>query len=205
MRIGVYGGAFNPPHNGHLHAVESARAALGLDRVIVVPSCVPPHKEIPPGTPSDADRLEMARLAFSPIGAQISDMELRRGGVSYTAQTMELFASQHPGDDLWFIVGTDMFLSMHKWKTPERIFALCRIAAVPREADDRDAISEQKAQLERAYGARVDVVPVRPYEAASSHVRAALRSGGNDADALSEAVRAYIARRGLYKDGDARC
>ena len=200
MRIGIYGGAFNPPHNGHVHAARSAKEALGLDRVIVVPSCVPPHKQLAPGTPSDADRFEMARLAFSPMGAQVSDMELARGGVSYTAQTMELVARQYPKDDLWFIVGADMFLSMQKWKTPERIFALCRVAAVPREKDDLGAILEQKAQLERDYGARVDVVAAKPCEAASSRARAALKNG-EDTPTIPEAVRAYIARRSLYRAG----
>jgi len=113
MKIGILGGTYNPPHTGHLHAAQAAKEELGLDRLILLPSFIPPHKEMPQNTPDAAARLEMTRLAADEIGAEVSDLEIIRGGTSYTADTLAEFRKTYPDDTLWFIVG-GFFISQIK-------------------------------------------------------------------------------------------
>ena len=95
MRIGIYGGTFNPPHIGHVHAAEEAGRVLGLDKLLIVPDNVPPHKTLPEGSPDNAQRLEMARLAFGAVPcAEVSDLELRREGKSYSVDTVRAVHAQ---------------------------------------------------------------------------------------------------------------
>lgn len=127
-KIGVFGGTFNPPHAGHLLAAEEVKKALGLDRILFVPDAWPPHKAMPEGSPAPEQRLEMVRAAVKGLDiAEVSDMELRRGGKSYTADTLRLLKAQYPEDRLYLITGTDMFLSLHNWYAPEEI---CRHAVI---------------------------------------------------------------------------
>ena len=125
MKIGIYGGTFNPPHLGHLAAARAAIDALGLDKLLIVPDAVPPHKALPEGTPAAEHRLAMAeKLADAlllPKVAQASDLELTREGKSYTADTVAAVRAQEPDAELWLLMGTDMFLTLHRWYHPEEI------------------------------------------------------------------------------------
>ena len=116
MRIGIYGGTFNPIHRGHLTAARAAMDALGLDRLLLIPASVPPHKALPQGSADAADRLEMAALACAQLGpvAQALDIELHRTGPSYTVDTLRQLRMEHPEDELWLLMGTDMFLSLER-------------------------------------------------------------------------------------------
>ena len=116
-RIGIYGGAFNPPHLGHLRAAEAAREALALDKVLLVPTGESPHKPLPEGSPPGPDRLDLLRLAVGDLpGLEVSDMELRRPGPSYSYETVEALRVEHPDDELYFLMGTDMLLSFRTWR-----------------------------------------------------------------------------------------
>ena len=152
MKIGIYGGTFNPPHLGHLTAARAVFEMLGLDRLLLIPAGMPPHKAMPTGSPTAAQRLEMTRLAAEQLGlgnrVQTLDMELNREGKSYTADTLELLKQQYPEDELWLLMGTDMFLTLQVWRQPEKILALAGIAAFGRtEADTEELFAVQREYL----------------------------------------------------------
>ena len=135
--IGIYGGTFNPPHKGHMLAAAQCRAALGLERVLVIPAAVPPHKALFDGSPDAATRLRMTELAVQGLdGFEVSDVELRREGPSYTVDTLRELSAQHPGETLSLMMGTDMFLSFADWREPEQIAQLAQIVCFARTAID---------------------------------------------------------------------
>ena len=201
MNIGIYGGTFDPPHWGHITAARAAMEQLKLDRLVLIPDRVPPHKALPEGSASPEQRLEMATLAAAELGkrAEVSDRELRRSGPSYTSDTLAELRREHPEDALWLLMGSDMFLSLQTWHAPEEIMALARIAPFSREAEDESAaFAAQQSRLERAYGAQIRIVQnpeVR--ELSSTEVRAAL-AAGRGSDLLPPAVYGYVLREHLY-------
>ena len=201
MNIGIYGGTFDPPHWGHITAARAAMEQLGLDKLVLIPDRVPPHKALPEGSASPEQRLEMAALATAELGkrAEVSDRELRRDGPSYTSDTLAELRREHPEDALWLLMGSDMFLSLQTWHAPERIMELARIAPFSREAaDESAAFATQKARLERAYGAQIQIVQnPEVWELSSTEVRAAL-AAGRGSDLLPPAVYGYVLREHLY-------
>ncbi len=201
MNIGIYGGTFDPPHTGHVTAAKAAMKALGLDRLVLIPDAVPPHKVLPAGSAAARQRYDMAVLATAELGrrAEVSDMELRRSGVSYTADTLEAMREQYPNDTLWLLMGSDMFLSLQDWRRPEDIMALAHIAPFSRETEDESAVfAAQKVRLEREYGAQITLVPnPQVVDISSSEVREKLARGEGE-DMLPPAVWGYIQREHLY-------
>ena len=201
MNIGIYGGTFDPPHIGHVTAARAAMEVLGLDKLVLVPDAQPPHKALPEGGAAPRQRYDMAVLATAALGkrAEVSDMELRRSGVSYTADTLAALREQYPDDTLYLLMGSDMFLSLHNWRRPEVIMAMAHIAPFSREAEDESAaFAAQSARLEREFGAQVTVVPnPQVVELSSTEVRAALAQGGGE-DLLPPPVWGYIRREHLY-------
>ena len=201
MKIGIYGGTFDPIHRGHLTAAKAVRDALGLNKLLLVVDSIPPHKELPADSAGNEDRLAMTELATAELGkwAEVSDIELRRQGKSYTSDTLRQLKAMYPDDELWLIVGSDMFLSFHTWHEPEVIASLAGIAAVSRlEENEDDAFAAQKKHLEAAYGAHIVTVKnPNVIEVSSTEVREALSRGEGRAY-LSDAVYGYIARKHLY-------
>ena len=203
MKIGIYGGTFNPPHLGHLAAARAAIAALDLDRLMLVPAAIPPHKELPEGTPPPADRLAMAgKLADAlllPKVAEVDSLEMDRPGPSYTADTVELIHSREPEAQLWLLVGSDMFLTLHTWKEPERILKYASVCAFHRTQEDEAArFAGQKARLERDYGARVQLIPVPGLVEISSTRLRELLARAEGREYLHPSVYGYILLHGLY-------
>ena len=200
MRIGVFGGTFNPPHNGHVTMARAAAAQLGLDKLLLVPDSVPPHKPLPSGVTA-RQRYDMAALMAAPIGpvAGANDIELRRTGKSYTSDTLRALHEQYPDAELWLLMGSDMFLSLHTWHEPEVICELAHIAAFSRvEEDIRAAMARQKALLEEQYQANVMLLDNPEFiELSSTDVRTAL-AAGQGSDLVPEAVWGYIQREHLY-------
>lgn len=198
MRILVYGGTFNPPHRGHVHAVEAARRALEAERVFLVPASIPPHKPLAEGSPDAAERLRMTELAAAEIpGAEVLALELRREGVSYTSDTLRELKASFPEDELTFLVGTDMLLSLPAWHEPETICRLASIAVLARENGRESDLEAAAERLRGDFGATVHVIPGEPVEVSSSELRELLpkREGR---ELLPEKVYAYIIRRRLY-------
>lgn len=183
MNIGIYGGTFNPPHLGHLQAAKTAIAALKLDKLILIPAALPPHKELPEGTPSPERRLEMtAKMADAMAMSgtvEVSDLELRRPGKSYTADTLEQLHRQYPQAKLWLLMGTDMFLTLHLWREPERIMALAGICAFGRtEQDGEELFAPQRAYLKEHFGAEIVTITLPGLvDISSTRLRAGLDQG----------------------------
>lgn len=197
-RIGVFGGSFNPPHLGHLLAVREFQRALSLDRVLLVPAATPPHKALSANSPSARERFEMTILAASQLPfAEVSDLELRREGASYTADTLVELRGAYPNDELYLLMGTDMFLSFDRWYQPERIAALATLAVAHRSEDKAEKLQAQAAALEKAFHVRTVFVDNEFLPHSSTSVRALLAFGAAE-EYLAPAVLAYIQKNHLY-------
>ena len=154
MKIGIYGGSFNPPHLGHMAAAESAAKYLGLDELLLIPAGIPPHKMLSADAAGAEDRLAMTRLMGEQIaldtGVKVtaSDMEIMREGKSYTADTLRILHEQRPDDELWLLMGTDMFLTFQYWYKPDEIVQYAGLCAFGRtEKDGEELFAPQRKYL----------------------------------------------------------
>lgn len=199
-RIGIFGGSFNPPHLGHMLAVREFQKKLALDLVLLIPASVPPHKELVLDTP--LHRLQMTRLAAQELpGTEVSDLELRRPGLSYTADTVAALRAQYPNDELFLLMGTDMFLSFAKWYHPERITAEATLAVAHRAADEPKKLQACAAQLAECFGAKTVLVENEYLPHSSTSVRAMLAFDCAESF-LAPSVLAYIREHRLYGCGE---
>lgn len=197
-RIGIYGGTFNPPHRGHIEAARFARKALALDQLLVIPARTPPHKQENADITEGAHRLAMLELAFAgDNGITVSDLELQRDGVSYTCQTVEALKEQYPGDELFLLMGTDMFLSFSSWYQPEQILKRATIAVLCRdeEAGSRAVLETRKTLV--GQGGSVVLLENPVVEISSSTLRRLLVFGCTEAY-IPQSVLHYIYENGLY-------
>ena len=197
-KIGIYGGTFNPPHLGHIRGASYAKEALGLERVLLLPDRLAPHKDLPETAPTPEQRLEMLRIALAgEEKIQSSDIELRREGVSYTYLTLEALREQYPEEELILLMGTDMFLSFESWKEPERICGLATLGVFYRgEKGEKEKILAQKEALE-AKGAKVELVENDIINISSTQLRRLLAFHAAD-EFLPAGVGEYIRANGLY-------
>ena len=208
MRIGVYGGTFNPPHLGHIAAARAVFETLKLDRLLLIPDRQPPHKPLPEGSPSPEQRLELTRLAGEQLGlgdrVETLDLELRRSGPSYTADTLRAVHERYPDGELWLLMGTDMFLTLHTWHEPEQILALAGIAAFSRSQEDTEELfSRQRERLYRTYpSARIFTLGVPGMVEISSTQLRELLAEGRGGQFLAPAVYGAVLRDGLYGTGE---
>lgn len=197
MRIGIYGGTFNPPHTGHRKAAREAIGALGLDKLLIIPTAEPPHKELPEESAGPEQRLELARLCFGGLeGAEVSPLEMERGGKSYTVDTVAELRRLYPGAELWLIMGGDMFLSLEKWYRSEELLRETGVAVSAR-ADERERILAEAEKLRRERGARVRFIDEPPIVISSTALRDSLRRAGGR-EYLTEETYAYIVKNRLY-------
>ena len=200
-RIGIYGGTFNPPHIGHIRAAVDAVRTLELTKLYVIPDRIAPHKEIPEGSPSPQQRLEMIRVALSgESNVEILDIELRREGKSYTYETVEQLHVLHPDAELILLMGTDMFLSFHEWRCTEKILAQASLGVFYRgDRGEKAAIAARKAEMETA-GHRIYLVCNDVVDISSSDLRRMLvfRCA---APFLPNGVGTYIRENSLYGTG----
>ena len=198
MRIGIYGGTFAPVHRGHVAAAEAFIKHMELDLLYVIPAAIPPHKQID-GADDPRHRYRMCELAFAGTEKVIvSDMEIARGGKSYTVDTLNALW----GEDrrLFLLMGTDMMLTLGSWYKAEEIFRLCYPIYVRREQDpilEAQIIAKNKEYQER-FGRVVRRIPADVIELASTDVRAAVAEGKPLESMVPAAVAAYIRREGLY-------
>ncbi len=176
-RIGIYGGSFNPPHLGHMLAMREIAKALELDKLLLVPAASPPHKKLAASSPDAAQRMEMLRLATEDLPwAQVEDLELRREGTSYTADTVRELRGRYPKDKLYLLMGTDMFLSFHEWYKPDRICKQATVVTLRRAGEDEEkTIEKQAANLKKQFGAKVIILENQFLEMSSTEVRRMLR------------------------------
>ena len=196
MRTGILGGTFNPPHLGHLHAAQLAHDALKLDRVLFIPTNIPPHKTLPQNTASPEARCEMVRLLTADTPwAQLDTIEIDRGGASYTVDTLRAL-HERGEDDLHLIIGTDMLLSFDKiWRAPDEIARLAALSVCARENEDWDALERKAELLRETFGATVELVRGDSLTISSTE----LRRGGDLHRFTAPAVADYIVRE--HRDG----
>lgn len=203
MKIGIYGGTFNPPHLGHMAAAQTAAQVLGLDKLILIPAATPPHKQLPEGSATPEQRLEMTRLMADNLNlpgvVQVSDMELLREGKNYTSDTLVAMKALYPESELWLLMGTDMFLTLQNWHEPEKIMELANICAFGRtEQDGEELFAPQRKFLQEKYNARLTTITMPGLvDISSTQLRETLDDGLGE-EYLCTAVYGYILRNGLY-------
>ncbi len=216
QRLGILGGTFNPIHYGHLAAAEEVRDRLKLDRILFIPSFLPPHK-LDEDIPSAVQRMEMVRLAttdnpfFEP-----SDIEIERGGRSYTIDTVEALRQASSGAELFFVVGLDSFIEIRTWREWERLLTICGFVVIPRPgylfADlaklkfMKNAAKElsrldqgdlkQAVVRSGAYAVYLETVPL--YDISSTDIRARVKAGASIKYLLPDTVETYIIKNKLY-------
>ena len=200
-RIGIYGGTFNPPHIGHMQAARQAVDMLRLDKLLLIPDRIAPHKVLPQGSASAQQRLQMLQIAASDIPkAAVSDLELKREGTSFTYLTILELKEQYPQAQLIFIMGSDMFLSFHTWRNPQIIMENATLAVLCRgDKNEKQALQQQKEALE-AMGAKVELIPNEITAISSTDLRRMLVFGCAD-PYLPAGVGEYIRSNQLYGVG----
>ena len=197
-RIGIYGGTFNPPHIGHLRGAAQAVEALGLDKLLLIPDRIAPHKELPPNSPTPEQRLEMIRIAAAGYPKmEVSDIELRREGPSYSYITVQAIREAYPDAKLYLLMGTDMFTSFLTWRNPEMIMEHAALAVMCRgDKNETAAIEAQKKTIE-AMGYEVELVENKVTAISSTQLRRLLAFHCAE-EFLPAGVGDYIRSQGLY-------
>jgi len=197
--VGVLGGAFNPPHVGHMVLAQEAQAELDLDELILVPTGQAPHKRIEP-EPGAELRLEMVGAAASgERGLRVSDLEVRRDGPSYSYRTLEQLADELQGSQLTFVMGADVAAGLARWRRPERVLELARIAVAARPGFDRDGLERELSALGASEAPRLLRMP--EIGVSSTMIRERVAAGRPVRWLVPDAVAELIAERGLYRSG----
>lgn len=200
MRIGIFGGTFNPPHEGHKKLALEFSGRLSLDLILVVPTCSPPHKTVSNLASAD-DRLEMCKLCFKDKSTPfiVSNIEICRSGKSYTVDTLRQIKILHPRDELFFIMGSDMLLSFHEWREPERILSMAAVCAASRDDGDADRLRGYIDSHFKDKADRFIIIDFEPVEVSSTQIRQSIAEG-EETRYLDKKVADYIKQKGLYTD-----
>lgn len=189
MKIGIFGGTFNPVHRGHIHAAKCFREECGLDLVYVIPNHIS-NLKTPNSTPPE-DRLAMLEIAFrGETGFVISDMEIRRGGVSYTADTVRALKEMHPDGEIYLFFGDDWLEGFHRWHDFDYLRKNLTVALANRSGRDIGDLTEK---LQREHGVKIFPLRFQAVIASSTAVR------GGDFSLCTDEVNRYIAEKGLYR------
>jgi len=220
MKIGIFGGTFNPIHQGHLAIAEEVRKTIGLDRILLIPAGRPPHKNGRRILPAK-HRLEMARLAVQgrPKMA-VSDLEITRRGKSYTIRTVRALERKHPeGTEFYLILGLDAFLEFSTWRSPEIVAARCHIVVVSRPGyrfsdlstlaflkgtnsarlNELDSGRRSRLDLPLSAATRLILIRVTAHDVSATQIRDHLSGGKRLKNLLPPLVESYIMNHGLYR------
>ncbi len=197
LRIGIFGGSFDPVHNEHIQLAQAAIAELGLDKLLIMPAGVPPHKQGKRLSLAE-DRLHLCRLAFSFLPqAEICDYEIKRGGTSYTYQTCEYFAAIYPNAELFWLVGTDMLRDFPTWRYPERILEKATLAVCGRN-EKADWVEEEQGKFYEKFKKNFAFLSYEGKNVSSTKLRVLAGAGMRLTDFTPPAVADYIEEKGLY-------
>lgn len=197
-KIGVFGGSFNPMHNGHINLIIGCKETLELDRVIVVPSGVPVHKD---GSQiiNGEDRLRMCKLAVEKHPwCEVSDMELTRKEKSFTVITLRELKRKYPNDTLFLLIGSDMFTTFHLWHLYKEILSLVVICVMKRDDVSDEKMEKTKRELE-SEGGEIEIIHCPIVEISSSMIRDMIKKSENVSELMPQEVLMYITEKGLYK------
>lgn len=196
IKTGIFGGAFNPVHNGHVNLAKEAIEQLKLRKLLIVPTFESPHKDTRL-LPFD-ERAEMCRLAFAGISdkceVEISDIERKMGGVSYTINTIRALAKQCPDAQFFLLIGGDMLFSFQKWYKYESILKESKVVAVARGGDNFTDMLEFATEM-----GRVKVLPTAVVDVSSTEIRERLAGGRDVSELVPRSVAEYIAANDLYR------
>lgn len=199
MKITVFGGTFNPIHNGHLNIVDAVLSRLCPDKLIIMPTGTPPHKQAQ-RLVSDGDRLTMLKLAVSDReNVEVSDYEIKKEGKSYTVLTLEHLKELYPDDELYFVMGSDMLSSFLNWYRPERIMELATLVCISRSEDEKQK-DKQSAERIASVGGKCILIECEAVEVSSTEVRNLISTDSDISKLVPKSVEEYIIERGLYKN-----
>ena len=195
-KIAIYGGSFDPPHKGHKLLAENLASVRGAEKVIIIPTALSPFKNSSSATAED--RLNMCKLFFKEDLFQISDIEIKRGGKSYTVDTLTQIKEENPDAELFLFMGDDMLLSFDKWYCYQEILRLATIVCACR-TENLEELQNMKSFVKNVLNAeeRVIICESVPFEISSTEIRSSLKDGVNKG--LSEEIYNYIAAKGLYQ------
>ncbi len=196
MRLGIYGGAFSPVHKSHVDIAKAFADKFSLDKLLIIPTGKAPHKDFNDGVEA-GDRLEMCKLAFEGIPfAEVSDMEIRREGNSYTVLTLRELATAFDAD-LYMLVGSDKIRGLGRWFGADEIFKLCTIVYAPRKGNSDD-IDSCLTEYTSRFGATIKKLDADVDGLSSERIREAISKGEDVSDKLPSKVVAFIKEKGLY-------
>ncbi len=201
MRIGIFGGTFNPPHLGHKRLAQSMIKDASLDRILIIPTATPPHKESGSDLASQDERFAMCEILFSEDIYKVSDIEFNRGGKSYTVDTVRALKDIYPDDELFLIIGSDMLLSFHRWYCYKEILENVTLCVATRE--EEISVSQLEAYAKETLGLDKDQIifsSIEAFECSSTEVRKLLKEGDSAESFLDEKVAGFIRDNEVYTD-----
>ncbi len=200
QKIAMFGGTFNPIHIGHIETVKKFHAMLDFSRLFMVPTKIPVHKSNE-GIVDAYDRLEMCKIATSGLDwIEVSDMEISRSESSYTILTLHEICSNHKDSEIFLIVGSDMFLSLHEWHRFREILDIATVCVAPRHSGEREQIMQYEQDVLRPLNARVVSLYDDIYDISSEQIRDVIKSEISADIYLPDGVFEYIKQKGLYKN-----
>lgn len=196
-KIAMFGGSFNPVHNAHTSFAKKVIDSQNLDLLYVVPTYSSPHKT-GADMASPYDRLNMCKLAFKNMErTYVSDIEIKRGGNSFTCDTLSQLKQLYPNDDLYFVVGADMYITLQNWKNPEKIFSLAKIITFPRNNDDYYSLKEHSEFLKKM-GAETVILNEPVFMLSATEVRNNIKDINYSKEHINSDVYDYIVNNNLY-------
>ncbi len=199
MKTGVLGGTFNPVHLGHVRMSRKIMEAKGFDRMIFIPSNIPPHKQ-EEKIPSPAKRIKMLKLALEDEKDFIIDgYEVRKKGISYSIDTIRYLKKKYEDDELYWIIGADMLFQIEKWHDFKNVLREMSFIAVKREGYDKRDIEAYAAELRGKYGADISFCEMEPIDISSTDIRGKVKRGEEIKKLVHKKVERYIIDNKLYK------
>ena len=193
MKIGIFGGTFDPIHNAHLIIAQYAREQLGIDKMVLMPSGNPPHKK---ALTDKSIRYEMVRLAAED-DFEVCRYEVDREEYSYTVNTLKYLNEKYPDDEIYFVIGEDSLSDIYKWYKPEEILKLCTLLVFGRKS--KETLLNKISEVKKALGGDILAIEAPVFEISSTDIRNRIKNGKSVKHMIPEKVRDYIEKSGLYK------
>lgn len=194
-KIGIFGGSFNPIHNGHIYVAEKVKEMLGLDKIIFIPTGIAPHKDNSDFA-SKEHRYNMVKLAVED-SFEVSDIEVKTDKVCYAVDTMSEIKNMYANDDLFYIIGADSLIHFMEWKEPVKLFKMLHLVVVDREGADIDRIAEEYRQK---YNAKITVCHIKEYNVSSTEIRNCIKKTGRCTGMVPDKTEEYIIKHKLYTE-----
>lgn len=199
MKTGIFGGTFNPIHNGHILLSQYCKESAGLDRIILIPTCTPPHKASD-SLAGEEHRLNMCKIACDGLpDFEVSDIEIVRRGKSYTCDTLTALKKLYPDDELFLIMGADMFLTLDRWKNPEIIFEKATIITIPRDESDYNDLCNFYSKTLKPMNAQAVILHNPVMSVSSTYIRENINNSKLINSLIDKNVYSYIVKNNLYR------